>query len=151
MAPDRYRQTNGHGPGVLERTREEARFFWSDLTDAKDDLQELAAKEVELLRAEFDEQRSVVLRAALFGVMALTVGFLFAAFLAVTLMFALDSFMDATLAALITALVLGAIAGTAAFVGYSTLKRFSPLPRRTINSLKEDAEWAKTLMSSSKR
>lgn len=40
------------------------------------------------------------------------------------------------------------IAALVAFaVGRSALKRFDPIPRRTIQSLKEDAQWVRTLIS----
>ena len=42
--------------GIVERTREEARHFWSDAVDIRKDLQDLAGLEVELPQAEVKEQ-----------------------------------------------------------------------------------------------
>jgi uncharacterized membrane protein YqjE len=151
MSVDRHRRTNGHTPGVLDRAREEADFFWSDISEIRGDLQQLAAKETELLKAEVDEQKSILIRTLSFGATALALGFIFDAFVFVTLLFVLDSWMDTWLAALITTLVLGAITALAGFLAYRAFKQFSPVPRRTIESLKEDMQWARDLMTSTKR
>jgi hypothetical protein len=149
-AADRYRQ-NGHTPGVLDRAREEANFFWSDISEIRGELQELAAKEGELLKAEVDEQKNILLRMLAFGATALTLGLIFDAFVFVTLMFVLDSWMDTWVAALITTLVVGALTAAAAYLAYQAFKQFSPVPRRTIESLKEDMQWARDLMTSTTR
>ena len=51
--------------------------------------------------------------------------------------------LAAWVAALIVGLVFGIGGGLVAFQGLSALKRVDPMPRQTMESLKEDAEWAK--------
>jgi uncharacterized membrane protein YqjE len=144
-------RTNGHTPGILDRTREEANFFWSDIAAVRSDLQGLAAKEIELLKAEVDEQKSILMRMLVFATTALAAGLIFDAFVFVTLMFVLDSSMDTWLAALITTLVVGALAAIASLLAYQSFKKFSPVPKRTIESVKEDAQWARDLMTSTRK
>jgi hypothetical protein len=85
--------------------------------------------------------------ATLAGV-TLVASLILASFLFVTLLFVFDSWMDTWLAALLTTLVIGALTATAGFLAYQAFKQFSPVPRRTIESLKEDMQWARDLMSS---
>jgi hypothetical protein len=57
----------------------------------------------------------------------------------------LDSFMDATLGAALVALLWAAIAGVLALAGRNRLRRATPpVPEQTIETLKEDVQWAKT-------
>jgi uncharacterized membrane protein YqjE len=151
MRPATGGRRNGHTPGVLDRAREEADFFWSDFTEIRSDLRELAGKETELLKAEVDEQKRILLRMLAFGATALSLGFIFDAFVFVTLLFVLDSWMDTWLAALVTTLAVGALTALAGLLAYQAFKQFSPVPRRTIESLKEDMQWARDLMTSTKR
>jgi uncharacterized membrane protein YqjE len=136
---------------LLERTREEARFFWSDAVEIRGDLQELAAKEVQLLGAEVREQISHATRIAMWGGLAAIVAMIFLAFAFVTLMYALAEAMETWTAALITTGVIGLILSVLGYLAYSHLKQLTVVPKRTINSLKEDAEWARNLLKSNKR
>jgi hypothetical protein len=62
---------------------------------------------------------------------------------------ALNAVMPAWLAALIVALVYGAIAAFLALRGRDKVKEATPLvPEQTIETVKEDVEWAKTQMRS---
>jgi Putative Actinobacterial Holin-X, holin superfamily III len=137
--------------GLLDRTREEARYFWSDAVDIRSDLQELAAKEVELLGAEVREQVQHATQVAMWGGAAAIAGMIFLAFVFVTLMYGLAELMDLWVAALITTGVIGLIVSVLGFLAYSHIKQLTVVPQRTINSLKEDAEWARDLLKSSKR
>jgi uncharacterized membrane protein YqjE len=141
-------QTNGHSPGIVERTREEAQAFMSDFSEVRSEFQALAQKEMELFRAEIAEQRQVAMQTGLFSGIAALAGLMTFAFLAITLMFVLDTFMDTWLAALTTTLVLGAIAGIAALLARQRMKQLSPMPKRTISTLREDAQWARDLLKS---
>jgi hypothetical protein len=141
---------NGHGSGVMEQTREEATFFWNEVVSIRSDLQQLAAAEVRLLQAEVAEQTGIVRQVAMWGGVAAILALLLLSFSFVTVMFALDTAMDTWLAALITTLLIATLAGACALVARSRLKAFSLTPKRTINSLKEDVEWAKDLVKSNK-
>jgi F0F1-type ATP synthase assembly protein I len=55
------------------------------------------------------------------------------------------------LAALIVTLIYGAVAAVLALTGKKTLQETSPKPEQTIETLKEDKEWAKTQKQSAGR
>jgi hypothetical protein len=64
---------------------------------------------------------------------------------------ALNAIMPAWLAALIVAVIYGAIAAFLALRGRDKVKQATPLvPEQTIETVKEDVEWAKTQMRSEK-
>ena len=65
---------------------------------------------------------------------------------------ALDTAMATWLAALIVTVVYGAIAAILAKSGQAKIKQASPaVPERTVETLKEDVEWAKTRTRSDAR
>jgi hypothetical protein len=108
-----------------------------------DDLSQLFRQEVELAKAEIRQEAAKAGKAA--GMLG---GAGFAGYLAVVLLsfavvFGLSNVMDAGWAALIVAIVWGA-AGAILFVnGRKKLKTVDPVPRRTAETLKEDARWLK--------
>ena len=76
------------------------------------------------------------------------------AFLALTaaIIAALSQVMDVWLAALIVAVVYGVVAAVLARTGQSKIKEATPVaPEQTVQTLKEDAEWAKTRTRSDAR
>ncbi len=140
-----------NGTGVLERTKEEATAFREDFAEIGRDLQDLARKEVQLLRAEVMEQVMLAGRAAAFAGGAAVIGLVVAIFVFISLMFVLDEFLPTSVAALVTTLVASATAAALAYFARETFRNISVTPKRTINSLKEDAEWARSLLQSNKR
>jgi uncharacterized membrane protein YqjE len=148
---DRTNGSRDRAAGLLDRTREEARYFWSDAVDIRADLQELAAKEVELFQAEVKEQVSLVTRSAIFGGIAAVFGLLLLSFAFVTLMYVLAEFMETWTAALITTGIIALLTSIIGLIAYQHMRRVSFTPKRTMNSLKEDAQWARDLLTSSKR
>lgn len=64
-------------------------------------------------------------------------------FISLTVMFALGNVMDLEWAALIVTVVWAVVAAVLAAVGRKALRSVEPLPETT-QSLKEDAQWAKT-------
>lgn len=142
---------DGYTTGVFERTKEEARYFWGDISEVRSDLADLAVKEVQLLGAEISEQVRHATRIALWGAMAGVFGLLTLAFLATAAVFALATGLTDWASALIVAGALGALLLLAGMMAYLHVRSLSVVPKRTVRSLKEDAEWARNLMSSSKR
>jgi hypothetical protein len=112
----------------------------------------LLKQEVELAKAELAEKgRQAGKGAGLFGgagVIGLgAVGALTACFI-----LALDTVMPAWLAALIVAVVYGAVAAILALRGRSKLQQAAPpVPEQTVETLKEDVRWAKNQTPSAKR
>jgi uncharacterized membrane protein YqjE len=113
----------------------------------------LVRQEIELAKAELAQKgRSAGKGAAIFGgaggMGLLALGALTACFIAL-LATAID---HVWLAALIVAVVYGAIAAVLALRGRDQMREAAPpVPEQTIESVKEDAEWAKTRTRSATR
>jgi hypothetical protein len=105
----------------------------------------LVRQELELAKAELSQKgkqagvgAGLLTGAGVVGLVAF--GALTACFIA-----ALSTAMATWLAALIVALVYAAIAGALALVGKSRVKQATPpAPEQTIETVKEDVQWAKT-------
>jgi hypothetical protein len=107
------------------------------------DLSQLFRQEVELAKAELKQEASKAGKAG--GMLG---GAAFAAYLAVVLLsfalvFALDAVMPMGWAALIVAVLWAVIGGVLYMNGKKKLKTVDPVPHRTVDTLKEDAQWLK--------
>lgn len=107
----------------------------------------LVRQEVELAKVEIKEstQHATGVGAG-FGAAAL-VGYLAIALLAVAAGLGLAEIMPAGFAFLIVGIVLALLAGAAFLVGRKNLQALSPVPRKTIETLKEDISWLRARMS----
>jgi putative superfamily III holin-X len=117
-----------------------------------DETSTLIRQELELTRAELTEKgREAGKGAGLFGG-AGVVGLMAAGALTACLILVLDTFMVAWLAALIVAVVMGAIAAALGLQGRERIKQAGPpVPEQTVDTVKEDVRWAKTRARSAKR
>jgi hypothetical protein len=111
--------------------------------DISTDLSRLFRQEVELAKVELKEEAAKAGKAA--GMLG---GAGFAGYLAVVLLsfaavFGLANVMDAGWAALIVAVVWGVIGAALYASGRKKLKTVDPMPRRTVDTIKEDAQWLK--------
>ena len=107
------------------------------------DLSTLMRQEVALAKVEIKEEAVKTGKASGMLAGAGLVGYLVLVFLALALMFALDAVMPTGWAALITAAILGAIAAVLFVMGRKQLKQVNPKPEQTVETLKEDVQWAK--------
>ena len=105
------------------------------------DVGELIHSEVQLARTEIVGDLAVVGRASGYLIAGGAIAYLGVAFVLVAVMFALGFLMPPWLAALIVGVVVLAIGGILAWVGYKRLKTVNPVPERTIDTLREDVEW----------
>lgn len=107
----------------------------------------LVSTEVELVKAEFDEAKGHLVK----GVIGYAAAGVLAVFAVVLLSIAaawgIAEVLPAWAAFLIVGGVWVAIAAIAALVARSAFKSFDPVPRRTIQTLKEDAQWLRTQTS----
>jgi putative superfamily III holin-X len=112
----------------------------------------LVHQEIELAKAELTQKgKQAGMGAGLFGA-AGALGFLALAALTTCFILALDAALPAWLAALIVAVVYGAIAAVLAMRGRAKVKQaVPPLPEQTIETVKEDVQWAKTQTTSGKK
>jgi hypothetical protein len=135
----------------MERGREEARGIQDDVASILNDLRDLAGNEMALARAELSEQLAFSRDAAIAGGVAATAALLTLIFAALTLMFALDEGMPLWVAALLTTAALGALAGAAFFVLRARAKQITVVPKKTLESVNEDVQWARKQLHLSAR
>jgi uncharacterized membrane protein YqjE len=132
-------QSNGDSAGELVRRLSE-------------DVSTLVRQEVELAKAELTEKgRKAGRGAGMFGGAGLFGVFAFAA-LTTAIILVLSEVMDAWLAALIVAVVYAAVAGVLAITGKKDIEEAGPpQPEQTVETLKEDVQWAKSQAASVKK
>ncbi|WP_461087418.1 phage holin family protein [Streptomyces deserti] len=107
------------------------------------DLQTLFRQEVELAKTEIREEGAKAGKAAgLYGGAGFG-GYMVALFLSLAAVFGLANVMDAGWAALIVAAVWAVIAAVLYVMGRSRMREVSPKPEQTVQTLKEDAQWAR--------
>ena len=104
----------------------------------------LVRQEIDLAKAELGEKgRKAGLGAGVLGA-AGVVGLLAAGALTAFVILVLDTFLPAWLAALIVGIVYAAIAGVLYLQGRKKLEEAGrPVPEQTVETVKEDVEWAK--------
>jgi uncharacterized membrane protein YqjE len=112
----------------------------------------LVRKEIELAKAELTEKGKVVGKGAgMLGGAAL-VGLLTLGVLTALILSLLDKAMDFSLAALIVTIVYAAIATVLALAGRDRIKAgMPPAPEETVETVKEDVQWAKTQARSARK
>jgi uncharacterized membrane protein YqjE len=141
--------TSSQVPGDTEDLRD-----WSLgelLRQLSEQTTRLVHQELELAKAELQQKgKQAGAGAGLFGG-AGALGLAALGALTACFILALDAVMPAWLAALIVAVIYGAIAAFLALRGRDKVKQATPLvPEQTIETMKEDVEWAKTQTSSVK-
>jgi len=112
----------------------------------------LIRQEMDLLKAEMTQKgKEAGKGAGMLGAGAV-VGLLALGAMTAFLIALLDTFMATWLAALIVTVVYAAIAGVLALRGKDKVQEAAPpVPEQTVETLKEDAEWAKTQMPSARK
>ena len=112
----------------------------------------LIRQEFALARAELKEKGREAGKGAGFLGGAGVVALLAAGALTAFIILLLDEVMEAWLAALIVAVVYGAIAAVLGLRGRQRVQQATPpVPEQTVETVKEDVEWAKTRAKSAQR
>lgn len=113
------------------------------LSAVTSDVQTLFRQEVELAKTEIREEATKAGKAAgMFGGAGFA-GYMVALFLSLAAVFGLSNVMDAAWAALIITAVWAAIAAVLYAMGRTRMREVSPKPEQTVETLKEDAQWAR--------
>ena len=112
----------------------------------------LVRQEIDLAKAEFSEKgKKAGQGAGMFGG-AGVIGFLALAALTAAAILGLATALPDWLAALIVGLVYAAVAGVLALQGRNKVQEAGPpVPEQTVETVKEDVEWAKTQKQSVSR
>ena len=146
----------GHGRDPMTAPanggRSEDRSMAELMTTLSDQTTTLVRQEIELAKAEMTAKgKQMGIGAGAFGGAAVLGLFAFGALTACFIL-ALNTAVDAWLAALIVAVVYLIGAGVFALVGRKkTQAAGPPVPERAIESTKEDVEWAKTSAKSARQ
>ncbi|MDG9706089.1 phage holin family protein [Streptomyces sp. DH37] len=112
------------------------------LSAVTSDAQKLFRQEVELAKAEIREEATKAGKAAgMYGAAGLA-GYMTILFASLALTFGLANVMDWGWAALIVTVLWGVAAAVTYVMGRSRMKQVHK-PERTVQTLKEDAEWAR--------
>jgi len=119
------------------------RSFSDVLEDIVANVQGIIRSEVRLAKAEIKEETTKAGRAATVLGSGAVLGLYALGFLLVAAFFGLEFFLPAWAAALILAVFIGVIAGIMVMLGMSRMKQVNPRPEKTIQTVKEDIEWAK--------
>jgi hypothetical protein len=113
------------------------------LRSATSDLSTLFHQELELAKVEMKEEiRQVGKVGGIFGAGAIC-GYLALLFASFALSWLLDDVMPRPLAFLIVGVLYGIAAAVLLLQGRTRGKQLNPTPEQTIETLKEDAQWAK--------
>jgi hypothetical protein len=117
-----------------------------------DDLSTLVRQELRLAQAEMTAKgKKAGVGIGIFGGAGI-VALLALGALTTCLIAALSTGMEVWIAALIVTVLYGAIAGALALIGRDRVTEATPpVPEQTMETVKEDAQWAKTQLSSEKR
>jgi len=107
------------------------------------DLSQLFRQEVELAKAELRQEAVKAGKAAGMLGGAGFAGYLAVVLLSFAIVFGLGNVMDLGWAALIVAVVWGIVGAVLYANGRKKLKDVDPTPRRTVETIKEDAQWVK--------
>jgi hypothetical protein len=117
-----------------------------------DDLSTLVRQELKLAQAEMTEKgKQAGIGVGMFGGAGI-VGLLALGTLTACLVAALATGMDVWLAALIVTVVYGALAGGLALIAKNRVTEATPpVPEQTVETVKEDVQWAKTQLPSGRK
>ena len=107
------------------------------------DLSTLFRQEVELAKVELRQEATKAGKAAGMLGAAGFAGYMTVLLLSFAVVYGLSNVMDAGWAALIVAVVWAIVGGVLYANGRRKLKTVSPVPRQTVETVKEDAQWLK--------
>jgi uncharacterized membrane protein YqjE len=137
----------GLGEPAYEEPSTHTRSIGEIVGDISTDLSTLMRQELDLAKAEAKQEVTRLGKGAgMFGGAALA-GFFTLFFISLALTYLLDNWMPIELAALIVAVLWGIAAAVLASIGRKNVKAATPPMETTQQTLKEDAQWAKTLKS----
>ncbi|GAA5214867.1 MULTISPECIES: phage holin family protein [Streptomyces] len=131
------------GTGAHQEPREQDRSVSHLLSAVTADLQTLFRQEVELAKAEVRDEASRAGKAAgMFGGAGFA-GYMVLLFLSLAAVLGLANVIDGGWAALVVAAVWGVVAAVLYQKGRKRMSTVSPKPERTVQTMKENAEWAR--------
>jgi uncharacterized membrane protein YqjE len=117
------------------------------VSEMTSEVSQLFRSEIELAKTEAKEEAAKAAKAgAMFGV-ASFVGYLAVLMLSFAAAWGLAAVIPDGLAFLIIGVVYALVAAVCFLMGRQRIQEFSPVPQETVETLKEDVEWAKARKS----
>ena len=113
------------------------------LQDIVRNVQEIVRSEVRLAKTEFREEAAKAKDSGILLAVGAVTGIFAAAFLLLTIVYALALVMPRWAAALLVGATLGIVTSVLLTVGAKRFKRIHPTPEHTVESIKENVAWAK--------
>lgn len=113
------------------------------ISEITEDLTGMVRDEINLAKAELKQEATKAGRAGGMLAGAGYAGHLLVLFISLTVLFALSHVVDIAWAALIVSVLWGAAAAVLYVIGRSRLKDVHVKPEQTVETLKEDAKWAR--------
>jgi len=121
----------------------EERSVTQILQDIFTNVQEIIRSEMRLAKTEIGEETSKALRAVAVLGAGLILGIYALGFLLLSAAYALAAVLPDWLGPLLVGLIVAVIATALIVIGRNRMKNVSPVPQKTIASVKEDAQWVK--------
>lgn len=115
--------------------------------ELSEDLGTLVRKEIELARVETTEKVSTAVRSAVTLVAGGLVAYAGVIVILIAVAILLGNFMPYWLSSLVVGLVVAIIGAVMIVSGKNTLANMNIVPQKTVDTLKEDARWAKEQVS----
>jgi uncharacterized membrane protein YqjE len=108
---------------------------------------ELVSKELQLAKVEMTDEVKRGAKASSMLVAGALLGYLALMMVSIAVALWLDEVMHPAIAFAIVAAVWAVVAAITIVAGRNRLRQVDPVPRQTIDTVKEDVEWAKTQRS----
>ena len=133
--------TTGYEPEHIRPVEDES--IGHLMSEVLQDVSKLFRQEVALAKAELKEEASKAGKAGGMLAGAGFAGYMVAVLLSLALVFALDAVMPLGWAAVIVAVLWAIVGGVLYSVGRKRMKDVDPVPRQTVETLREDAQWVR--------
>jgi len=119
------------------------RSISSVLRDIVGNVQDIVRSELRLAKIEFGEEITKAKAAGILLGLSAAAGFIAVFFALIAALFGLTLVMPNWAAALVIAVVLGVVALVMLSSGRKLLRKVHPLPKHTVDTVKENFQWAK--------
>ena len=137
----------GQGSSLQTEPKQAEKSLGELIGEMTSEVSQLMRKEVELAKVEIKEEGGRAGKAGgMFGGGAVA-GYFALLFVSLALAWLLDQAMNTALAFFIVGALYGIAAAVLISRGREQMKQVDPVPRQTVETLKEDAEWVKAQKS----
>jgi hypothetical protein len=135
--------TTGYDPQYAAGTQRQDESIGNLVGQVASDVSTLFRQEVALAKEELKAEAAKAGKAGGMLAGAGFAGYMVAVLLSLALVFALGAAMPLGWAALIVAVVWAIVGGVLYSVGRKRMKDVDPVPRQTVETLREDAQWVR--------